>query len=436
MKQEKPVRYHLNLSERVVIEMGLRQGKNFKQIAEELGRDLTTISKEVKRATADDRYDDEPADCKRVKDCRRTNQCKKHNCHDYCKYCKSKDCSKLCRLWEPAKCTKLTAPPYVCNGCKESSKCHKGKVVYRAQDAQRQYEKKRSNARKGINTSAEDLKRINALVSPLILQHQSFAHIYATHGEELGISRSTLYNYIAMGLLDAKTMDLPRKVRYKRRKKKDTEKPKRTDYKYRFGRTYRDFELYTAEHPELEIVEMDTVHGKAEKGPCLLTFLFRSSCLMLIFLLPSCNMKSVVRVLDEMNAALGTDLFQKTFPVILTDNGPEFKDAEGMEKDPDGKKRTRIFYCDPQQSNQKSRLERNHEFIRYVIPKGRPFYWLTPEHVNLLMTHINSLKRDSLNMHSPYEVAQIFLDKKVLDLLHVTCVPPDQVQLNPALLTK
>ena len=435
MKQERPVRYHLNLSERIAIEMGLRQGKNFKQIGKELGRDATTISKEVKRVIADMRYDNEPVDCIRVKECRRTNLCSKQGCHNFCKYCKDKDCSKICRMWGPARCQKLMAPPYVCNGCNALRTCHKGKQMYRAQDAQKLYEKTRSESRKGINASEEDLKRINALVSPLILQHQSFAHIYATHGEELGISRSTLYNYIAMGLLDAKTMDLPRKVRYKRRKKKTSVKPRNTDYKYRFGRTYRDFEQYTAEHPELDIIEMDTVHGKAEKGACLLTLLFRSSSLMLIYLLPSCTSKSVVRVLNEITDKIGAASFQKTFPVILTDNGPEFKDAEGMEKDRDGKRRTRIFFCDPQQSNQKSRLERNHEFIRYVLPKGHSFYWLTPELVLRLMTHINSLKRDSLNMHSPYEVAQLFLDKKVLDSLRITCVPADQVQLNPALLT-
>ena len=436
MKQEKPVYYHLSMSERIVIEMGLRQGKNFKQIGEELGRDPTTISKEVKRATDGGRYENEPVDCIRVKECRRTNQCGKTRCHKYCKYCEETDCRQKCRMWQPALCSKLSQAPYVCNGCAGYRTCHKAKQVYRAQEAQKLYEKTRSESRKGINTSEEDLKRINALVSPLILQHQSFAHIYATHGEELGISRSTLYNYIAMGLLNAKTMDLPRKVRYKRRKKKTTKDHRNADYKYRFGRTYRDFEQYIAEHPELDVIEMDTVHGKAEKGPCLLTLLFRSSSLMLIRLLPSCSAKSVVNALNEMTDALGTLLFLKTFPMILTDNGPEFRDAEGMEKDKDGKKRTRIFYCDPLQSNQKSRLERNHEFIRYVLPKGRPFYWLTPDLVLRLMTHINSLKRDSLNMHSPYEVASIFLNKKVLDSLLVSCVPPDQVQLNPALLDK
>ena len=96
MKQKKPVRYHLSLSERIAIEMGLRQGKNFKQIGKELGRDANTISKEVKRAIADIRYDKEPTDCINVKGCRRTNQCSKQGCHNFCKYCKEKDCSKYC----------------------------------------------------------------------------------------------------------------------------------------------------------------------------------------------------------------------------------------------------------------------------------------------------------------------------------------------------
>ena len=131
---------------------------------------------------------------------------------------------------------------------------------------------------------------------------------------------------------------------------------------------------------------------------------------------------------------LGLRNFSVSFPVILTDNGPEFRNSSRIECTEQGQPRTRLFYCDPQQTNQKSRLEKNHEYIRYVIPKGVSMYWLTKEKVYLLMTHINSVKRDSLNAHSPYEVAELFMKREVLDSLHITCVSPDQVQLNPALL--
>lgn len=39
---------HLTLSDRIVIESSLRDGFSFKQIAQELGKDPSTISKEIR----------------------------------------------------------------------------------------------------------------------------------------------------------------------------------------------------------------------------------------------------------------------------------------------------------------------------------------------------------------------------------------------------
>ena len=91
---------------------------------------------------------------------------------------------------------------------------------------------------------------------------------------------------------------------------------------------------------------------------------------MLVFLLPSCTQKAVKDVFDYLDEQLGRSIFMKTFRIILTDNGLEFKDPWPIEKDDKGKRRTFVFYCDPYVSNQKSRIEKNHEFIRYIIPNG------------------------------------------------------------------
>lgn len=431
-KESTNINCHMNLSDRIAIEQGLRDRKTFKEIGEELHRDPTTVAKEIKRAVGITEKTAYTIDCKYVKQCRRSDLCLRTNCTGYCKNCSALDCTTVCRRWAPAHCEKLCRPPYVCNSCPSRISCHLEKRVYRAKDAQRLYEKKLTDSRKGINLTKEELQRINELVSPLILQHQSLSHIYATHAGEIGVCRTTLYKYIAEGILDAKTMDLPRKIRYKKRKKAKV--TQRNDYRYRSGRTYRHFENYVAENPELEIVEMDTVKGTRQKGPCLLTMLFRSSGLMMIFLLSDCTSAAVIHLFNKITNKLGVELFQKTFPILLTDNGSEFKNSIGMECTKDGELRTRVFYCDPQHTNQKSRLERNHEYIRYVIPKGISMHWLKPEHVQLLMNHINAMKRDSLNGHSPYELAVLLLDKKVLDSLGLTYVPPDCVKLNPALL--
>ena len=48
-------------------------------------------------------------------------------------------------------------------------------------------------------------------------------------------------------------------------------------------------------HPDLDVVEMDTVKGTRESGKCLLTLLFRSCSFMIIILLPNCTQKAVDR---------------------------------------------------------------------------------------------------------------------------------------------
>ena len=72
-------------------------------------------------------------------------------------------------------------------------------------------------------------------------------------------------------------------------------------------------------------MEMDTVKGSRTSGKCLLTLLFRSCSFMLIILLPDCTQRSVIRAINNLTETLGIRTFKKYFPVILTDNGSEFK---------------------------------------------------------------------------------------------------------------
>jgi len=282
--------------------------------------------------------------------------------------------------------------------------------------------------------NSEQLQILNDLISPLIRKGQPLSHVFASHAHDIGCSRRTPYNYLDKGLLDVRNIDLPRRVRYKIRKKKRLENP--VVYSYRTRRTYKEFEKYHLAFPEYEVVELDTVKGTRDAGKCLLTMLFRNSSFMLIFLLPSCTQSAVSSIFDELYETLGRSLFVKTFRVILTDNGPEFKAPWSIEKGIDQKQRTRVYYCDPYTSSQKGRLEKNHEFIRYVIPKGRSMHNLTYDDTALLSRHINSLARDSLNGKCPFDLAELLLNPKVLTYSGHTKVSPDEVLLKPVLFKK
>ena len=122
---------------------------------------------------------------------------------------------------------------------------------------------------------------------------------------------------------------------------------------------------------------------------------------------------------NTLEYELGNELFEKTFPIILTDNGTEFGNPLSLEFNNEGIGRTRIFYCNPRASYQKGMLEKNHEFIRYVLPKGTPFEGLLQTDIDLMINDINSLTRASLNWSAPIDVAKFTLDKQVIKKLNL-----------------
>ena len=175
------------------------------------------------------------------------------------------------------------------------------------------------------------------------------------------------------------------------------------------------------DHPAVHEVEMDSVIGRIG-GKVLLTLIFPSSELMLAFLRERNTAQSVIERISFLYEHLGSKNFHYLFPVLLTDNGSEFSDPIAIEQAPDRTERTRIFYCDAMASYQKPHVERNHEFIRRILPKGSSFDDLTQEDINLLLSHINSYARASLGDKSPFQVFAYQYGRELTDnLLRLLC---------------
>ena len=181
-------------------------------------------------------------------------------------------------------------------------------------------------------------------------------------------------------------------------------------------------------NPDVPVCEMDTVIGRPG-GKALLTLIFRSCNLMV-----GDTQDCVIEALDGLCAAMGTAAFRRLCSVILTDRGSEFRNTYGIEHDANGKLRTQVFYCDPYCSWQKGSVEKNHEFIRQVLPKKTSFDWLTQDAVDLMMSHINSYPRARLNDKSPFEVAEFLMGKQLLAKLNLKKISPKDIQLRPTLL--
>lgn len=427
---------HLSLSDRSMIERLLVMDYTFASIAKKLGRSASTISREIKRYRVFTGRVNPSAknDCAKYFSCLRNNLChiETHGCFARCKLCNDVNCTEICNDYEPLHCKLLDKPPYVCSGCPKQKTCNKEHAYYTAHRANAEYLHTLKDSRCGIRTSPEKLADISNIISPLIMKGQSINHIISTHADEIGLSEKTLYNYIDKNAFDIKNIDLPKKVAYRQRRPKKV--LTKTEYKCRRGRTYEDFKTFTAEHPDYEIVEMDTVKGTRNKGKVLLTMIFRKSNFMLIFLMPDGTMKSVQTVFDVLTEKLGLKTFRKLFKVILTDNGVEFKDPLSLEYAPNGCERTKIFYCDPQASWQKPHIEKNHTLIRRILPKGKSFDFLTQADVKAICCNINSVARELLSNQTPFEIFDSKENKKLLDSLNLEAVPPDKVILKPTLI--
>jgi IS30 family transposase len=436
-KKTKGNQKHLTLSQRLEIEKALLAGESFTAIARKLDKDPSTISKEVRRHSRIKERKNlnfAPIPCANRKGCKTKYLCD-DLCNTRCSICKKPDfkCIDICPNYFPKVCDKLVKPPYVCNGCGKRVNCLMEMKVYSAKYADDTYRERLVSSREGINQTPASLMKMDELVSPLIKKGQSIAHIYAHHAEEIGCSRRTLYNYLDQSVLTARNLDLRRRVKYKKRRTSTRTSIK--DRIYRQNRNYPDFQNLLKNQPNLNVVEMDVVEG-VKGGKVFLTMMFRNCSLMLIFLLESKTQHEVERVFNEMMFFLGVEEFKKLFPVILTDGGSEFQNPYALESSPYSGKRTSIYYCDPYSSWQKGMLEKNHEYIRLVLPKGTSFNDLDHQDVMLLQDNINSEARDSLNGCSPFKLSQLLLDKNLHQALNLKEIAPDDVFLKPELLKK
>ena len=403
---------HMTINERIKIQLGLESSHSFKKIAEDTGKDCTSISREVRKHISVKRTGSHWRafnDCVHRKRCRSYNQeCTNARCNrTSCAYCRQFCMTASCPSYVKETCSRLKKAPYVCNGCRNESKCQLEKHFYYAKDSQQEYETLLSTARSGFVIEEEEAAELGGVLRKGLSNGHSVYHIIQSVGEEsIGYSSKTIYTYINAGVFDGiGNLDLPRKVRYKARRKAAVQ-PLKKDKTCRIGRTYADYVLFREENPDTPVVQMDSVIGKKGVDEKVLLTIHIVNChLMLAFIRERNSTASVIEVFDKLKLKLGHDDFSRIFPVILTDNGSEFSDPIPIEMDrPTGEILTQVFYCDPNMSQQKGACENNHEFIRRIIPKGRSMNPYSQEDIDLMMSHINSYLRAELGGKSPYDM--------------------------------
>jgi IS30 family transposase len=249
------------------------------------------------------------------------------------------------------------------------------------------------------------------------------------NGTPVGLT--TVYRTLHKGYLSVSAIDFPRGVKFKPRRTRRSEYIPRA---VKVGRTYADFLAFVLENNMHSWVEMDTVIGRVG-GKVILTIHFTFCNFMAGILLENktaSEMAAKIGSLKQRFVAKGLR-FGDILPLLLTDNGGEFSDVFTIENGSDGLRESHLFFCDPMQSCQKPRVEKNHTLFRDIVPKGQSFDNFTQDTVNLVFSHVNSVKRKSLNGVTPFELFCFTYSEEIASVLGIYPIPADLVIQSPDL---
>lgn len=384
---------HMSLDDRIEIQECLNKGMTFKAIAKRIGKDQTTVSKEVK----------------------------KHLKVYTNSFTKTDEC-----------CPKLLKAPFVCNGCEKRnhSNCIYPRHKYVAKSSQSEYESLLCEAREGIPLNREDFYKTEKIVSNAVRNGQHIYHIIQANN--LPVSKSSVYRYINKGYYSISRIDLPRAVKFKARHSKDSEFVPRAA---KNGRTYNDFLEYKSENNIENFVEMDTVIGRVG-GKVILTLHFNAFNFMTGILLDNKTAAETASKICDLKTKLKSAgfVFGDIMPIILTDNGGEFSNVSAFENDDNGLKETRLFFCEPNAPYEKPHVEKNHTLFRDIVPSGTSFDDYSQETVNMIFSHVDAVKRKNFNGKSAFDLFTFAYSTELASALGISYIEPEKVVQSPKLL--
>ena len=407
MKEKKRIGH----DDRINLQAAIAKGLTLAQAAKLLGKSRSTVYREILNNAI-------------VKECRHT-----------CSHCR-KSCLQAkrppfqhgrCPLFEARECGRWKSWPYCCNGCPESRFCSDRKRYYDCVDANSLSIGKRHEPRVYKGISDAEVAKMDSIVSEGVLKGQSLHHVWESDAELRDICcERTVRRYVYAGYLSVKAHQLPRYVRYSH--KYDYSEKKPVNVARMLGRTYSDYRMYVESHPEANLWQYDSVEGKATDKKAILTITYPEFRFQFGYLISKGNAQSVLRKLKTLRKLLGAD-YAAAFECNLSDNGPEFAGFHGIEE-----WGVRAFFTNPYRSTDKASCERNHEFIRYVIPKGRSLDGLTQEKVETLFSHVNSYVRGSNENRTPYDLMAARFGEGFMEAIGVKRIPAKDVLLKPSLL--
>ena len=370
---------HLTDDDRKTISNMISHKATCKEIADRIGCDPTTISKEIK---------------------------------------KNRVISKEAKGDKKILCKKLERYPFVCLDCPKKYKdCTLTQLRYDSGFAQKKYEYRLHETRKGINLTPEEHASLNKALKEGLLEKKSIYSII--HSSKIDVSIPTVYRYIKEKKVDVSRIDLPYAVTYKKRKKANKK------YEYpgnnkidRHNRTYIDYLAYKKSHINEMTTQMDFLGSIVSDRCSILVIIIPEIHFPFLWIIKDKNSEKIVDLFNELENKLGYEKFNEIFPSILTDRDPCFSDIVGIEFSKEsGIQRTYLFFCDAFKSNQKASVENINKQIRKFFPKGKSIDHLTQDDIDAVNKILIESPLFSLDGHSPKEAFITLFGQEAFDKL-------------------
>ena len=434
LKKETSSQPQLNKEKRDLIERGLNERKTFTFIANETGTNVSTIRREILRNRRCDgaSYSKgaDRTDCAHMQHCKIKGICDFWCDKKLCKRCYLHKCQDICNEYERRLCPTVEKAPFVCNSCDRYGRCTTVRYRYSADSAQALAGRRSLEARSGIDMTEDESKILVETVQAGLSKGQSIHHIFETY--DLPCSERSFYRHVENQDIPIKSIDLHKKVKYKKRKKSKVRSHDAGFYK---GHEYEDY-LALPDVDRSIVTEVDTIEGKKGDRKHILSLHRVDLHFQIYILLLENTMEKVVEAIDWLEE-LCDGQFSEFFGLLLLDRGSEFDDISGIEQSAlhDGL-RCAVYYTDPNRPDQKGACEKNHVEFRKIVPKGISLQNMDTATLSLICSHVNSSIRKGCGNATPFKMASMCMPSELLEKLGVQHIPPQDVIATPNILYK
>lgn len=380
-------RRRLTIEDRMVIQACLYDEMSFAKIAFRLGVNKSTISREIRKF-------------------------------------------KIVKMCSFEKCDRRDKLKGLCNACQFKG-CSKDKHYYNFKEAQIRSDNLKKSSRSKPKISQSKIEIIDEAVTSGVRLGQSLHHIYVSNKVLQSLCHErTIRRLCYRGNLSIRPHELRRYATYKHSYKKEPKDLELRDIRVLIGRTYKDYVNYVEHHKREHVVQYDSVIGKISDKKAILTITFPKSNFQFGFLIDKGNPNDVKRKILGLFRKLGNEKVKEIFAINLADNGIEFSYFNQIEIDECGDKICSTYFTNPYKATDKPECERNHELVRYYIPKAKSLNGLTQEILDDMFSNINSYVRKSKGDRAPYDIVKTKFGKEFLDAINIRRIPNKKVKLT------